>query len=38
MSDTQGSKSPLEFGRLSSPYGYLAAERIDELAAKYGRR
>lgn len=22
----------------SSPYGYLAAERIDELAAKYGRR
>lgn len=22
----------------SSPYGYLAAERIDELAAKYGRK
>lgn len=39
MSDTQGSKSPLEFYfDFSSPYGYLAAEKIDELAAKYGRK
>ncbi len=39
MSDTQGSKSPLEFYfDFSSPYGYLAAERVDELAAKYGRK
>lgn len=30
---------PLEFYfDFSSPYGYLAAERIDELAAKYGRK
>lgn len=32
-------KAPLEFYfDFSSPYGYLAAERIDELAAKYGRK
>lgn len=36
MSDT---KAPLEFYfDFSSPYGYLAAERVDELAAKYGRK
>lgn len=36
MSDT---KAPLEFYfDFSSPYGYLAAERIDELAAQYGRK
>ena len=36
MSET---KDPLEFFfDFSSPYGYLAAERIDELAAKYGRK
>ncbi len=36
MSET---KAPLEFYfDFSSPYGYLAAERIDELAAKYGRK
>lgn len=36
MSET---KTPLEFYfDFSSPYGYLAAERIDELAAKYGRK
>ena len=36
MSDA---KAPLEFYfDFSSPYGYLAAERIDELAAKYGRK
>lgn len=36
MSET---KDPLEFYfDFSSPYGYLAAERIDELAAKYGRK
>lgn len=30
---------PLEFYfDFSSPYGYLAAEHIDELAAKYGRK
>lgn len=35
MSET---KAPLEFYfDFSSPYGYLASERIDELAAKYGR-
>jgi 2-hydroxychromene-2-carboxylate isomerase len=32
-------KAPLEFYfDFSSPYGYLASERIDELAAKYGRK
>ena len=32
-------KSPVEFWfDFSSPYSYLASERIDELAAKYGRR
>lgn len=36
MSET---KAALEFYfDFSSPYGYLAAERIDELAAKYGRK
>ena len=36
MSDT---KTPLEFYfDFSSPYGYLAAEKIDELAAKFGRK
>lgn len=36
MSET---KAPLEFYfDFSSPYGYLAAERIDELAAQYGRK
>ncbi|MBW7902822.1 MAG: 2-hydroxychromene-2-carboxylate isomerase [Rhodocyclaceae bacterium] len=36
MSET---KTPLEFYfDFSSPYGYLASERIDELAAKYGRK
>ncbi|MBI2307079.1 MAG: 2-hydroxychromene-2-carboxylate isomerase [Rhodocyclales bacterium] len=36
MSET---KAPLEFYfDFSSPYGYLASERIDELAAKYGRQ
>lgn len=36
MSDT---KAPLEFYfDFSSPYGYLAAEKIDELAAKFGRK
>ena len=36
MSET---KTPLEFYfDFSSPYGYLAAERIDKLAAKYGRK
>jgi 2-hydroxychromene-2-carboxylate isomerase len=36
MSET---KTPLEFYfDFSSPYGYLAAERIDELAAQYGRK
>lgn len=36
MSET---KAPLEFYfDFSSPYGYLASERIDELAAKYGRK
>lgn len=32
-------KAPLEFYfDFSSPYGYLASERVDELAAKYGRK
>jgi len=32
-------KAPLEFYfDFSSPYGYLAAERIDELAAQHGRK
>ena len=32
-------KNALEFYfDFSSPYGYLAAERIDDLAAKYGRK
>ena len=39
MSDTQDAKLPLEFYfDFSSPYGYLAAEKIDELAEKYGRK
>ena len=30
---------PIEFWfDFSSPYSYLASERIDELAAKYGRK
>ena len=32
-------QSPVEFWfDFSSPYSYLASERIDELAAKYGRK
>ena len=32
-------KAPIEFWfDFSSPYSYLASERIDELAAKYGRK
>ena len=38
MSDTQGSKSPLEFYfDFSSPYGYLASSQIDAIGAKHGR-
>ena len=36
MSDA---KNPIEFWfDFSSPYSYLAGERIDDLAAKYGRK
>jgi 2-hydroxychromene-2-carboxylate isomerase len=39
MAMTDVTNNALEFYfDFSSPYGYLAAERIDELAAKYGRK
>jgi 2-hydroxychromene-2-carboxylate isomerase len=38
MSAPQRSAAPLDFYfDFSSPYGYFAAEKIDELAARYGR-
>ena len=38
MNTPQRSAAPLDFYfDFSSPYGYFAAERIDELAARYGR-
>ncbi|MBK6355968.1 MAG: 2-hydroxychromene-2-carboxylate isomerase [Betaproteobacteria bacterium] len=36
---TDSSKTPIDFWfDFSSPYGYLMAEKIDDLAAKYGRK
>ncbi|WP_374485030.1 2-hydroxychromene-2-carboxylate isomerase [Zoogloea sp.] len=38
MNTPQRSAAPLDFYfDFSSPYGYFAAEKIDELAARYGR-
>jgi 2-hydroxychromene-2-carboxylate isomerase len=38
MNDTE-SKAPLDFWfDFSSPYGYLLSEKIDAVAAKYGRK
>ena len=38
MTDTPRPAAPIDFYfDFSSPYGYLAAEKIDELAARYGR-
>ena len=37
MSDND--KAPIEFWfYFSSPYGYLLSERIDEVAARFGRK
>ena len=38
MTDTQTFKTLEFYFDFSSPYGYLAAEKIDELAAKFGRK
>jgi hypothetical protein len=38
MTDPQRSTAPIDFYfDFSSPYGYFAAEKIDDLAARYGR-
>ena len=36
---TDNEKAPIDFWfDFSSPYGYLMAEKIDDLAARFGRK